>query len=683
MIPFKPPKVNYDLISLSGGLDQITPTLALPPGVARRAANFECAITGGYSRIAGYERFDGHASPSAANYNLLTCTITGTVAVGDTITGLVSGNTAKVIAQTATQLIVTREVSQFNLGEGFSVGGVLTGTIDAIEGVVANGLLDATYKNLAADDYRADISAVPGQGAIRGVAYYNGYVYAWRDAVGGLTKKIYKSSTAGWVEINLGYLMTFNLGTAEIVEGVTIVGASSGASAVAAHIIVQSGDWTTGDAAGFIVMQAITGAFTAVENINVGGITKAKTVSASGAITLAPGGRVETVISNFGGYSETPSLYGADGVNLAFELYDNDLFVPIYTGNLVDTPVHISAHKNHLFLTFGSSLQHSALGNPHDWSVVGGAGEIALNGTISQLLIMPGDQTTGALGVYTRNDTFILYGTSSANWQLASFNTGTGAYPYTGQTLNQAFSLDDRGIMTLSASLNYGNFDSSALTMNIRPFIQTHKPYTSGSLLNREKGQYRLFFSDSYGLYLTVLNGNVLGAMPVQFANPVMCCDGGENNTGDLASFFGSDNGFVYQLDMGTSFDGAAIPANINLVYNPIGAPRVLKRYRKASVEMTGDAYAEIEFGYDLGYRSVLIGQPTDAQYENDLRSAYWDAFLWDNFVWDGSDISPSEIEVNGTAENIAIRISSVSDLFESFTVNSIILHYTMRRGLR
>lgn len=171
--------------------------------------------------------------------------------------------------------------------------------------------------------------------------------------------------------------------------------------------------------------------------------------------------------------------------------------------------------------------------------------------------------------------------------------------------------------------------------------------------------------------------------MPVQFTNPVVCCDGGENNTGDLASFFGSDNGFVYQLDMGTSFDGVAIPANINLVYNPVGSPRILKRYRKASVELTGDAYAEIQFGYDLGYRSTLIGQPVDAQYENDLRSAYWDTFLWDNFVWDGSDISPSEIEVNGTAENIAIRISSVSDLFESFTVNSIILHYTMRRGLR
>ncbi len=55
------PRVQYDLIRLAGGLDQVTPTLTLPPGFARKAANFECNVSGGYTRIAGYERFDGRA----------------------------------------------------------------------------------------------------------------------------------------------------------------------------------------------------------------------------------------------------------------------------------------------------------------------------------------------------------------------------------------------------------------------------------------------------------------------------------------------------------------------------------------------------------------------------------------------------------------------------------------------
>ncbi len=53
-MPMPAPQVNYDLVYLKGGLDLITPTLALPAGVARDAVNFEASITGGYTRIAGY-----------------------------------------------------------------------------------------------------------------------------------------------------------------------------------------------------------------------------------------------------------------------------------------------------------------------------------------------------------------------------------------------------------------------------------------------------------------------------------------------------------------------------------------------------------------------------------------------------------------------------------------------------
>ena len=49
------------------------------------------------------------------------------------------------------------------------------------------------------------------------------------------------------------------------------------------------------------------------------------------------------------------------------------------------------------------------------------------------------------------------------------------------------------------------------------------------------------------------------------------------------------------------------IDANFALVYNYTKSPRIRKRYRKASIEMTGDGYAELDFGYDLGYRSDFI----------------------------------------------------------------------------
>ena len=76
------PKVSYTQTQLGGGvtsqgiaypggIDLTTPTLRLNPGTLRDGLNFECSQSGGYSRIVGYERFDGQASPSDATYQII------------------------------------------------------------------------------------------------------------------------------------------------------------------------------------------------------------------------------------------------------------------------------------------------------------------------------------------------------------------------------------------------------------------------------------------------------------------------------------------------------------------------------------------------------------------------------------------------------------------------------------
>lgn len=681
MTPIKMPPVKYDLIKLGGGLDQVTPTLSLPPGVVKRAANFEANVTGGYTRIAGYERFDGHPGPSEAQYNVLVGDFLTTVNVGDYVFGFTSGVVAKVIQVDDSSIVVTRATGYFIQGENLLVGSTTVMVISEVT-TASDGLTDAQYLALAADEYRADIQEVPGSGPVRGVAYFNEKVYAWRDTLDGTAAKMWQSSTSGWTEVQLGNKFYLESGTSSP-KSLTVTGATSGATAQVNHVAVLDGDWTTSDAVAMCNYVTGTGNFSVGENLLVGATVIGKVKTANTALTLAPGGRVSTVVSNFGGYSEIPSLYGADGVNPAFEYYVDGRYVEIVTGMEPACPLLVNAHKNHLFLSYQSSMQHSAPGNPHNWDPAAGAGEISLNANITEWVVQPGDQSSGAMAVYTRADTYMLYGTGQANWNLTPYNVGTGAIAYTGQNMSSTFVLDDRGVINLATTLNYGNFDTSALTLNIRPFIQARRNLAVASCVNREKAQYRVFFSDGTALYLTMVNGALLGAMPMQFPIKVTCIVEGEKPDGSETSFFGADNGFVYRLDAGPSFDGEAIPANLSLVYNAINSPRLLKRYRKASVEMTGESYAEIEFSYDLGYRSAFIDQPDGFNASSDLRSSYWDSFTWDRFVWDGGELSPSEIEMNGTAENVSIRVSSVSNLFLPFTVNSIILHYTPRRGLR
>lgn len=668
---------------MNGGLDLVTPTLSLPPGVARDALNFEASITGGYTRIAGYERYDGRPNPSDALYSIITVNLSATVNVGDTIVGGTSAATGYVISTSTNQLVYTKGTGVFVVGEAIKVGGVTKGTMTALGAATTTTSKQAAeYLNLAADAYRADIGAVPGSGPIRGVAYYNGVVYAWRNNTGGTAMAIYKSTTSGWTLVPLGYELQFTTGSIEFAEGNIVVGQVSGATGTIKRVVQASGTWTGNDAAGYLVFATVTGTFQAGENLKVSGTTYAHSGGAQSAITLAANGRVETVLGNFGGNSNQTRLYGCDGVNKGFE-FDGTVYVPIRTGMPTDTPNRVAFHKQHLFFAYNQSIQFSSLGLPYQWNPVLGAGEIALTNNVTNFLVQPGDQSTGAMAIYTDSDTYILYGTSSANWNLVSYNVGTGAKRWTAQNMSQSFVFDDRGVINLQTALNYGNFDSAALTLNIRPFIQQRRNLATGSSLNREKAQYRVYFSDGYALYLTISNNQMMGAMPMQFPNPVTVICEGETPDGAETSFFGSTNGYVYRLDAGTSFDGAEISANVTLVFNAIKSPRILKRYRKGSMEITGTSYAEFTFSYDLGYSSTDIGQDTGGQYSSNLISSYWDSVNWDAFVWDGRTLAPSEVEICGTAENIAVRIASISDIYAQFTINSTILHYSMRRGLR
>lgn len=677
--------VKYNLFQLEGGLDLVTPTMSLRPGVARDSINFEVSITGGYTRIGGYERFDGRANPSDATYSAITLDAIAGVNVGDTITNAAATASAYVIAiDTGGKYIYyTRPVGSFAVSDVIKVGAATIGNVTALGGGTITPALSATYLALAADAYRTLIGAVPGSGPVRGVTYYKGTVYAWRNNAGGTALAMYKSSSTGWQAVSFGYELSFNTGTATINDGDTVVGGTSGATGVVARVVLESGAWS-GTAAGRLILSSTTGTFQAGELLKVSGASKATCGGAASAITFLPGGRVEVVKGNFGGQSQNTKLYGCDGKNRGWE-FDGTTMVPIRTGMATDTPSHVAVHKNYLFFSFGPSLQNSGIGTPYIWSPVYGANEAVMPEDITNIIQLPGNQSTGALAVYTDSNTFILYGSSTSDFKLTPFNTGFGAKAYTAQNMEQSYALDNRGVVGLNTTLNYGNFDPNVLTLNVRPFTQVRRNSSTASGLNREKSQYRVFYSDGYGLYITLVNGKSYGAMPVYFPNPVNCwCEGATPN-GVETSFFGSTNGFVYRMDAGTSFDGSNIDYRFVTTFNAIGSPRLLKRFRKAALEVTGNTYAEFQFGWTLSYAdATLKDQPQASSYASSLTQAYWDSGItWDSFVFDGRNLAPSEVELCGSGENIAVTVSGSSNAYQSFTINTIVLHYSFRRGLR
>jgi hypothetical protein len=672
-------QVSVDVFALQGGLDLHTPQLSLKPGHARGSTvNYECSINGGYSRLFGYERYDGRPSPSAAGYVALATNLTSTPAVGVTLNGQTSGATGVVAAVDGTTVVLTKSTGTFADGENLRNGTTVLGTIVSTSNVTISDTQAAQYALAAANIYRADIGAVPGSGSVLGVFEYGGVTYAWRNNAGGTAAALYKATTGGWVAVTLFYELAFSSGSGTAPsEGSTIT--KGAVSAVVKRVVLESGSWSGSNAAGRLIIAAPTGgsfssgAFTAGITATCGG--------AESAISFQPGGKFEFHIGDAGNGKR---VYGCDAVNRGWE-FDGTVLVPIKTGMATDAPSHVRVHKKHLFFSFDYSVQHSGLGLAYQWSPIVGAAEISAGDTVTGFLGLPGSQTSGALAIFTIGGAKVLYGNSSADWtQLpVEVDDGAGCYARTQAYVGQALVFNDRGIVSLSATQNYGNFDSAALTFNLRSFVQARRNLVTCSLLNREKSQYRVFFSDGYGLFATIVNGKFIGAMPVQFPNPVVCAWLASASSGVESSYFGSTNGMVYRLDTGTSFDGAEIAHTLELSYVNQRSPRVRKRYRACSLELQGDGYSEFQFGYSLSYGSEDVDQPVSVTASSATKPAYWDSFTWDNFTWDGRAIAPSEIGMDGTGENVSLVISGSSALWPSFTVNSATLHYSPRRLTR
>lgn len=455
--------------------------------------------------------------------------------------------------------------------------------------------------------------------------------------------------------------------------GDIITGATSAETATLTGVMLESGSWVAGTAAGKLIFLTASGAFQA-ENLNIGAALDVCTIASDAdAIVLLPDGRYEIIVNNFGGGAGTDKMYGCDLVNRGFE-FDGTTFLPINTGMTVDVPTHVEEFKNHLFFAFAGSAQHSGIGSPYSFTVISGAGELAVGDNITAFQDQPGAEGEGALAIISRNRVHVLYGTSSVDWNLVQFRTESGAFPYTVEEFGMTMMLDDRGIKNMRTTQAFGNFVAATLSQLIQPWINERKQKATASCISRDKSQYRLFFSDNYALYITTDNNKIVGMMPVLLDHSVTCTASREVEDGTEEMYFGATDGKVYQQDRGTSFDGGAISASMELHYLGLGSPRMKKRFLTAAVEISGGGYHDFAFRYKLGYGTDLISQPQAQTVIANFDAVIWDtpSMIWDNFRWDGETLKPSRVRLSGRSENISLIFTSNKDYYSAIRFSSV-----------
>jgi hypothetical protein len=621
--------IQVETSLMLGGLDLASPPIAIAPGKVISAINYEPDVAG-YTSLGGYERFDGHARPSDS---------------------------------TDPTEIATR---------------------------------------------RALIGEVPGTGPVRGVWVFDGDIYAFRD-IDATTAGMYKATGGGWALQTFGYTMAFAAGTVEYVEGGYLAGATSSATAFINRVILSGGAWS-GTAQGFLVVSNVTGTFTAAGEIATGTSGGSATVQPPTAITLKAGGKYDFTNHNFYGAARSPHMYFANGVTIAYE-WSSAVLSPIYTGLIgstaasfiylvayngdtitgwdgssiivaatEDSPTYITHFKNYLFLGYPSgTLLHSSLGEPLEFISTTGAGEISFGEPITGLLTA----ASTSLLVFAQNRIDYLTGSDSTDFMLQPISEASGAQPYTAQTMDAPMFLDDGGVRSLPTTAAFGDWRMGTVTQPAERLIRQKRdeniePTTSMRI--KGKDQYRLFWEDGTGI--TVYIGRKFPeTLPFKLPVEVFCACAGEvdNGRGDRL-FVGCQDGFVYEMNRGTSFDGASIPAYIRLPFTAAKSPSQHTRWMKATFEI--DSPDDVEFGlaFHIDYARGLGGALTTVNVDAGTATISTDAYA--SIDWTQAIEGRLEYHLAGIGPNIAATLVTETAIARQHTISSQTYNFS-RRGLK
>ncbi len=691
---------------LTGGVNEEDPQFSLPAGAMVFGRNYECLQGGGYRRIEGYERFDGHvAHPSDATYQNVGFNTGGPrpFTYGDIVVGGTSGATGVAIGLSALtsgawtdldaigNVGITLVAGTFLFGEQLIVGGVVVAIAAGAQTDQTIGDADYELFIAAARNYsRIPILALPGDTQVLGGFVLDSEVYAFRGTYGSAhfggihvhsipgSLGLYKATASGWAAVALTDHLRYDNCTAEVVEGTTLTGASSGATALVRRVNIGGGNFTGPTFAfGRFAVDTATGTFVDGEDLQVSAVTVARAVGKVTATTFdlnfEGANRFQTLVTNFYGASNLRRAYGCDGINRAWE-FDGDVFMFIETGMEFDTPQHIEAHRNHLFLGFpGGSVQNSGTGIPTVWSPRLGAAEIGIGDEITGLR-SNGNDTLAITGEKTVQ---ILQGTSDLDWSLRSISDEIGSVAFSMQESGgQTLFLDRAGInIIIPAPIPNHDFSTQSISRNIRKTLERIAPNAVGSIHAVKKSQYRLYFDDATAIVGTFYGTKLMGWAFMRYAHQFTAWFSGTID-GVETMFAGTSDGYVMQLDVGSSFDGQQIESIAQLPYSYHGSPDRDKRYHKLTLEVDTPRAVPLRVGIDYDYGAG--GQSGNFILRTNPTGGVWDVSHWEAFFWDSAVLSRPECNIDGVSVNIGFTIYHNSDVADSFTLSAALLQYTL-----
>jgi len=436
--------------------------------------------------------------------------------------------------------------------------------------------------------------------------------------------------------------------------------------------------------------------------------------SLAGVTANTNGGKIRHAEYNFDGDDKIvfvdgtnyPIVYNTSGngyTNLSSS-YSTDVFGAEY----------VTIFKNTAFYSKGSDLfftaPYSAGEAEEDWLAANGAGSLNVGYDITGLSVFR-DQ----LIIFTTNSVQRLTGSTAADFRLSPIASGIGCID--GDTIQEIggdiMYLAPDGLRLLSATDRIGDFAldvaSDPVYRDAKFFLDNSSSYSSTVI--REKAQYRLFSyrdTDSNEVAKGLLATKYIaqGATGINWGTTkgirAYVSDSRYTTNVEIIAFANND-GYVYTMNTGSTFDGSAIEALYESPYMPITDPQVRKSFYKAVLYVQPTGSMDIDFSLKFDFDQVtnygviqpdpisITGQGGELFYYGDTIALYGPQDANNktqpdstdpNYVagrtyakYGGQIDNVYKTNVIGSGFTVAIRIEDKSTN-PSFTLDTLVLEY-------
>tara|TARA_R110000782_G_scaffold73755_1_gene147620 strand:- start:261 stop:2240 length:1980 start_codon:yes stop_codon:yes gene_type:complete len=624
------------------------------PGTARVLKNFEPSVEGGYRRILGYSKYNSSIIPPYG-------------------APVVHGS-----GQNSTTLIVGNINQTPVAGDTFTVAGV-TGTYTIASGGVS---FDAT-NNRATLTINSLASAPANAAAVTFTSTTSKYlmlgcnVFLDRVIVA-KNDDLYKvtSSTVEHISVpNYGTVLVngaSQTGTSLIVDGLTSAPQAGDVFKIAGVNLVYT-----------ITTDASLTNDDATLAINPALATSPAENAVITFLSTSRDGAAKTRFARYN-FTGTEKVAIVDSAN-APALYDNNTFTVLNAAPAdVVSAEFVTAFKNQLFFAKDTLLTFTSPYTDNDFSAALGAGTISVGASITGIIVFREE-----LIVFTESSILRVTGNTISDFQLQPITSDIGCVDT--DTIQEVggdvIFLGPDGLRLLSATDRIGDFGLAVVSKVIQKettnFITASTSFAS--VVIRGKSQYRII-----GYNTNITQENAQGIIGTQFSG-----QGGEGMAwGELRGIrayvaasrfyqnaetivFANDDGYLYQMEDGNSFDGSNIQTTFSTPYIPISDPRIRKTFYKAYLYTDPQGSVSFDMSLKLDFDQLNSIQPIQINFDNNTGEVafYGSAVFGSAAIYSNKLVTLFETQLVGSGFTASIQFESDST-DPPFSLDAITLEY-------